>query len=113
MPTLRLKKGTQVQLVGRYTSPSVSSQGTREGRYTTDIAFKQELFDKKITAVLQIGDVFGTSRREYTSEGVDFYNYSLSDSNSPSISFSLKYLFNNYKDKNGSKNGGDDFESDF
>jgi outer membrane receptor protein involved in Fe transport len=96
---LKVLPATRLQINGRYRSPAVSAQGQREAYFTVDAALKQEFLNKKLSLTLQARDIFGTRKREYTSEGEDFYYYRYSTSKSPVVMLSLNYNFNNYKQK--------------
>jgi len=102
--------GTKIQINGRYRSPSLSAQGQREGYFTTDGALKQEFFGKKLAMTLQVRDIFGTRKREYTSEGADFYFHRYSDRQSPVVMLSINYNFNNYKKERRREDTEQDFE---
>ena len=95
----KLTSETDLQINTRYFSPSVSAQGTWGGFFTTDLAVKQNLFEKKLSLTLQIGDLFRTGRREFTSQGVDFYNYNYFTRQSPTVMLNMRYTFNNFKEK--------------
>ncbi|MHB8337278.1 MAG: TonB-dependent receptor [Ignavibacteriaceae bacterium] len=95
----KLAVETDLQINTRYFSPSVSAQGTWGGFFTTDLAVKHTLFEKKLSLTLQIGDLFRTGKREFTSQGVDFYNYNYFTRQSPTVMLNVRYTFNNYKDK--------------
>ena len=101
-----LSPSTQLQLNVRYNSPSVSSQGRWEGYFRTDAALKQDLFGKKLSLVLQVRDLFSTSKYEFTSEGYDFYSYTHYTPESPRVMLNIKFNFNNYKDDNDSGSSG-------
>jgi outer membrane receptor protein involved in Fe transport len=90
---------TTLQITGRYRSPSLSVQGQREGFFTADAAVKQALFNKRLNLTLQVRDVFGTGKREFISEGEDFYVHRYSERESPIVMLSINYNFNNYKQK--------------
>ncbi|MBN1348292.1 TonB-dependent receptor [candidate division KSB1 bacterium] len=94
---IHLGHSTQFQINTRYNSPTVSSQGRREGFFTTDLAVKQEFFDESLALTLQIRDVFKQGKHEYVSEGPDFYSYNHFTHESPVIMLNLKYNINNYK----------------
>ncbi|MCK4252695.1 TonB-dependent receptor [candidate division WOR-3 bacterium] len=102
--------GTKLQITGRYRSPSLSAQGQREGFFTTDAALKQEFFSKKLAMTLQVRDIFGTRKREHTSEGEDFYFHRYSERKSPVVMLSFNYNFNNYKQKRQRDDADQDFE---
>ena len=96
---INFTKTTQLQLNIRYNSPSVSSQGRYEGFFRTDAAVKQDLFEKNISLTLQARDLFKTGKREFTSQGADFYSYTYYTREAPMVILNLRFNFNNYKDK--------------
>jgi outer membrane receptor protein involved in Fe transport len=95
--TIKIGSSTQIQLDGNYQSSTVSSQGRREGFFTTNAAVKYEFLKRQLSATLQVRDIFSTSKREYTSEGTGFYNYIYSTRESPVVMLNIRYNFNNYK----------------
>ena len=114
--TLKLWSSTQIQFNLNYNSPSVSSQGRWEGSLRSDLAVRHEIIKNVLAATLQIRDVFGTTKREFTSQGENFYNYNQYDFESPTVMLNLRLTFNNYKPKregrngeNGDFDGGEDF----
>lgn len=111
---INILKATQLQLNIRYNSPSVSSQGRYEGFFRTDAAIKQDLFGKNISLTLQARDLFKTGKREFTSQGSDFYSYTYYTREAPMVILNIRFNFNNYKEKESqnnnepSNNGGPD-----
>ncbi len=109
--TFKLWSSTQIQLNLNYYSPSVSSQGRREEFFSSDLSVRQEIIKNIFSATLQVRDLLGTAKHEFTSEGINFYNYSFYNFSSPSVMLNLRYTFNNYKPKREGRNGGNgDFE---
>ncbi len=106
--TFTVSPSTQVQLSTMYYSPSVTAQGKWGGYFTTDIAIRQDLIGKSLSLTLQGNDIFGTGRREFTSQGVGFYNYSYYFVRSPIVFLNLKYNFNNFKEEKRPAEGQDD-----
>jgi outer membrane receptor protein involved in Fe transport len=106
----KVLKFTKVQINGRYRSPSISAQGQREGFFTADAALKQEFLDRRLSATLQLRDIFGTGKREYRSEGEDFYYYSYFEHTSPMVMLTFTYNFNNYKPERLPDENGEIFE---
>jgi len=105
---LKFTENLQLQLNGRYNSPTVSSQGRREGYFSTDIALKKDFWEKKLSATLQVRDVFGTRDYEYYSEGPDFYTYNYASYTWPNVMLNIRYNLNNYKVKReGNRDNGD------
>ena len=114
--TFKLWSSTQIQFNLNYNSPTVSSQGRWEEFFTSDLAIRQEIISNILAVTLQVRDVFGTAKREYTSEGTNLYNFNNFDMHTPALMLNLRYTFNNYKPKregrgeeNGSYEGGDEF----
>jgi outer membrane receptor protein involved in Fe transport len=109
--TLKLWSSTQIQFNLNYNSPTVSAQGRWEELFRTDFAIRQELIKNVLAVTLQVRDLLGTTKREFTSEGENFYNYNYYDFNSPTFMLNLRYTFNNYKPKREGREGGNgDFE---
>ena len=50
--TLNFVNSTRIQINGSYNSRSVSAQGEREGNFRTDIAVRQDIISRKLSAVL-------------------------------------------------------------
>jgi len=107
--TLILNKSTRFQFTVNYRSDTDWAQGKREGFISTSAAFKKDFFKRKLSATLQVRDVFGTSKHETLYTGTDFYNYSQMDPKTPMVRLKLSYKINNYKMKRGrrSANGVD------
>jgi outer membrane cobalamin receptor len=108
--TFRFGSGTRIQLNSRYNSATVTAQGRRGDYWTADIAVSQEFFQKKMSAILQVRDMFGKVVRDSESMGLDFYSYSEFYNRAPQVRLTVNYRFNNYKKKRdgGSNGGGDD-----
>jgi len=114
--TFRLWSSTQIQLNTSYNSPTVTSQGEWTGYFSSDLSIRQELIPKILAVTLQIRDLLGTAKREYTSTGTNLYNYNYFDMNTPMLTLNIRYTFNNYKPKREGRGedgagfeGGEDF----
>jgi outer membrane receptor protein involved in Fe transport len=110
--TFKLTSSTRIQLNGIYYSPSVSSQGRREGFYTTNAAVKQDLWNKKFALTLQLRDILGTAKHEFTSEGRDFYSYTEFSRKSPVVMLALTYNFNRYRQERQRQEQQDEFQDE-
>ncbi len=104
--TFRLMKTMQLQLDGDYNSPTVTSQGETQGYYAMNGAVRMDFLDRKLSAVLQVRDIFGTARRVSETKDADFYNYQKWERKAPVVSFTLSYRINNFMPKR--KNGAND-----
>ncbi len=113
--SIKLTSSTQIQLNGMYNSPVVSSQEERKGFFSTNLAVKQELFDKQLALTLQIRDLFKTSLHESTTRSADLYRYSSFEPEAPMVMLNARFNFNNYKkkDRGENQNGMNMIEDDF
>ncbi len=114
--TFKLWSSTQIQFNTNYNSPTVTSQGRMEEFISSDISVRQEIIKSILAVTFQVQDIFSSSKREFTTEGSNFYNYTYSDRSTPTFMLHLRYTFNNYEQKRegrGEENGefetGDDF----
>ena len=96
---LKFWTATQVQVNARYDSPTVSAQGRREGWFSTDVAVKQELMAKRLSLTLQVRDLFGTRKHQFTSEGPGFSSYNKFTRESPIVMLNLRFNINNFNAK--------------
>lgn len=103
--TFNIKKNTKIQLNSNYDGPSVTAQGTEEAHFMLNAAVRQDFYDKKFSAVLQLRDVLATAVHEHTSEGPDFYSWDKHSHKAPVVTLSLSYRFNNYRPDRKSING--------
>ncbi len=94
---IKIGGSTRIQINGIYNSPTASSQGRRESFFTTNAALKRDFLDRKLTATLQVRDIFSTANYEFTTEGADFFSHSEFSRKSPVVMLTLNYNFNNYK----------------
>jgi len=96
--TFRIFSSTQLQFNTMYNSPSVSSQGKREGFFSSDVSVRQDLMNKQLSLTLQIRDLFSTAKFEYTSQGPDFYSYNYFNRESPMVMLNARFNFNSFKE---------------
>ncbi|MDH4211351.1 MAG: TonB-dependent receptor [candidate division WOR-3 bacterium] len=108
----RITGSTRLQLNTIYYSPSVSSQGRREGFFATNAAIRQDLWNKKLSATLQLRNIFSSARHKFTSEGSDFYSYTEFSRKSPMVMFTLTFNFNRYRPERDRGEEQEDFEEE-
>jgi len=111
----KLKTGTTLQVNSMYNSPTVTAQGERDGSYMVNAAIKQNFMKNKLTATIQVRDIFGTGTREHTTDTVNLYSYHRMEREAPIISLNLRFNFNNFKEKksrNGSNGNGMDMDDE-
>ena len=108
--TFKAGSNSRFQLDFMYQSPSVRAQGTTGGFFSASAAYKQDFFKRKMSATLQVRDIFGTWKHEFISKGQDFYQYTYYKAKTPIIMLTISYKLNNYRVKRGSRNGGGDMD---
>jgi outer membrane receptor protein involved in Fe transport len=100
----KLKWNTRLQLMAFYNAPSVTAQGERGGSFMINGGARQDFLKNKLTAAVQIRDIFRTMNMSFISESDDFYMKSERHPMGPIFTISLSYRINNYKNKtNGSE----------
>jgi len=93
----KLKWNTRFQIMGVYNGPSNTLQGKREGFFVTNVALRKDFLKKKMTASLNVRDLFATGKFSFTSEGASFYTYNKFRREAPVVTLNLTYRINNYK----------------
>jgi len=101
----RFTPTTRFQVQGFYQGPSVTAQGRRDDFLMTSAALKQDFLKEKLTATLQVQDIFGTSNFNFTNEGPDYYDSINMKRESQIIRLTLAFKINNYKKDNGNRTG--------
>ncbi|NUO19771.1 TonB-dependent receptor [bacterium] len=106
-----LSKNTRLQVDANYNGPSVTSQGETEPFFSANLAVRQDFMKKALSVSLQARDIFATAKRESTIDTPLLYSYDYSKNDSPIVTLSLSYTFNNFKKKQDSRSdgNGDDF----
>lgn len=110
----RMKWGTSIQVMGFYNAASITSQGTRNAMFFTNVGVRQDLMNRKLTLSVQVRDVFGANKFESTTQGINFKTFNSSKRQSQIVTFSISFKINNYKtDRRERGNGDDSNEMDF
>ena len=102
----KLTNTTRMQLMGVYRGPTVSAQGSRDGMYFANASVKQDLLKNRLTATLQVQDIFGTMKFSGSSYGPNFENHFKFKRESQIVQLTLSYKINNFSSKPG-KEGPD------
>ena len=103
---VKLAKNTRFQLMGIYRGPTVSAQGSRAAMSFVNGSVKQDLLKNKLSATLQVQDIFGTMKFSGSSTGLNFENHYTFKRESQIVQLTLSYKLNNFKTKPG-KEGPD------
>jgi len=119
--TFNLGKLTRLQTNIGYRGPSVTAQGSAAGMYFMNLALRRDFFNRKLSATLQVRDLFGTMKREFTISGTDintgtaYSQYVFMQREPRVVMLSLSYKINNYKEprNNNGQESGMDMDSGF
>jgi len=97
----RITPTTRLQVQGFYQGPSVTAQGQREDFLMTSAAIKQDFFKEKLSATLQIQDIFHTGSFSFINEGPNYHDSINMKRESQVVRLTLGFRINNYKKQNG------------
>jgi len=98
---MKLTNTTRMQLMGVYRGPTVSAQGSRDGMYFANASIKQDMLKNRLSATLQIQDIFGTMKFSGSSYGPNFENQFTFKRESQVVQLTLSYKINNFSSKPG------------
>ena len=116
--TMNVWKGLEIQLIGRYRGPRITTQGERDGYGTLDITLKQDILKKKGTISFSANDLTNTVKRASTVNGDGFTTISESKRETRVFWLSFSYGFGkmgeifNKRSGRGDRNGNGDDNGD-
>ena len=94
-----LGKYTRVQLDGSFVGPSVTTQGRTEAYWYANLAIRQQLFNRKMTASLSFRDIFRSAKYVSDIETDVLRSYTVIKPKYPQITLTLSWTFNSYRGK--------------
>lgn len=97
--SFNLPKDIKLQINGFYNAPTVTAQGDRNAFVMFNAGLRKDFLDKKLSATLQVRDIFKTMQFEFNSYGPGFETEFAFYRNSPTFMINLSYRINNYKQK--------------
>lgn len=109
---MALTPTTRLQVDANYNAPTISSQGENESEFAANAGIRQDFLNKTLNIALQVRDIFGSRKRESTTESPGLYNYEYFSHDAPVFTLSASYTFNNFKKKRDTTrvdDTGDDF----
>lgn len=92
-------KYTRIQLDGNFVGPSVTTQGRTDAFWYVNLAVRQQLMNRKLTATLAFRDVFNSARYVSNITTSNLQSVTRIRPDYPLISLTLSYTFNNFKGK--------------
>ncbi len=104
--TFKFAQNSRLQLQGFFRGPSVSAQGETKSMIFTNVSYRHEFWDNKISATLSVRDPLGTAKFERESYGQDFKSWFEWRREPRVVMLTLSYKINNFKEDRGNNNGG-------
>lgn len=98
-----LGKSTRIQLDGNFVGPSVTTQGRTDAFWYMNLAVRQQLMRRKLSATLAFRDVFNSARYVSKITTADLQSITRIRPNYPLITLTLSYTFNSFKAKSTQK----------
>lgn len=94
-----------------YRGPSDEIQGTQDGILNVDLAFSKEILNEKATISLNVRDIFNGRKRSSTTT-TEFFNQESEFQwrQGQSVNIAFIYRFNQKKQRQERRGGGEDFE---
>jgi outer membrane receptor protein involved in Fe transport len=104
--TIRFSGNSRMQITGYFRGPSVSAQGESKASFFTNVSYRHEFFDKKLSATLSVRDPLGTAKFERETYGNNFNSWFQWKREPRVVMLTLSYRMNNFKSEG--RNGGGD-----
>lgn len=92
-----ITKTTRLRFEGYYVGPTVSTQGTVDEFFYFNLSVRQQFFNRRLSAILNVRDIFSTARYVNTKVGPSLDSRTIIYPKSPMLTLSLTYTFNNFK----------------
>lgn len=104
--TFKFSSNSRLQLTGNLRGSSVSAQGNRDASFYTNLSYRHEFMNRKLSTTLSVRDLFGTGGWSGTNSGTNFYQ-SYDFTPQPRVfQLTLSFKLNNYKMDNGRGSDG-------
>lgn len=92
-------KYTRIQLDGSFVGPSVTTQGRTDAYWYANLAVRQQLFSRKLTATLAFRDIFRSAKYVSDIQTADLRSLTRIKPKYPQITLTLSWTFNSFKAK--------------
>ena len=107
-PTFHLTPLTTLQATYMYNAPTITAQGSRSGFYTSTIAIKQSMLNRKASLTLQMRNLVGNTIMSSTTQSPHQYKYNTIQRESQVFMLTFSYRINNYRAKQSNRQNQDD-----
>lgn len=94
--TFNIKGGWRLQFTSIYNSETVTAQGKQQGFFAANASLKKDFFEHKLSTILQVRDIFSTTRNETETRTSSLYIYELREPRTPTVLLTISFKINNY-----------------
>jgi hypothetical protein len=109
---IRITPTTRFQLQGYFQGPSVTAQGERREFLMTSASLKQDFWKEKLSATLQIRDIFKTATFHFIANGEGFRDEFRFSREPQVVTLTLSYRINNYRNRDRQNDNGEGQSND-
>lgn len=104
--TLRFAENSRMQVNGFFRGPSVSAQGESKAMFFSNISYRHDFFNRKLSATVSVRDPLGTAKFERESYDTDFRSWFQWRREPRVVMLTLSYRINNFKSEGRNERGG-------
>ncbi|MDR2626916.1 MAG: TonB-dependent receptor [Dysgonamonadaceae bacterium] len=90
-------RDTRLRLEAYYVGPKVSTQGRVDGFFYLNLTARQQFLQRRLTASIIVNDIFSTARYISTQSGAGLDVQTKIYPQSPLLTLTMSYIFNNFK----------------
>jgi outer membrane receptor protein involved in Fe transport len=101
----KFSRATRLQLNLGYYGPSVTAQGSSKGMFVSSVALRHDFWGNRMTAVLQMRDIFATQKHDFTAISQGYYEHTVMQREPQVVQLTLTMRINDYKPKRNGENG--------
>lgn len=95
--TFIINPTTFIQLSGNYIGERLTINGINKPVYLLNATVRKDFFDRKLTAILNVRDMFATGRYDFESDVLNFTTNGYMQPEQQIVSLTLSYRINNYQ----------------
>ena len=92
-------KYTRIQIDGSFVGPSVTTQGRTDAYWYANLAVRQQMFSRRLTATLAFRDIFRSAKYVSDIQTADLRSLTRIKPKYPQITMTLSWTFNSFKSK--------------
>ncbi len=106
--TLKFSDNSRFQVNAFFRGPSVSIQGESKAMFFSNVSYRHDFFNNKLTATVSVRDPLGTAKFERESYGPDFNSWFQWKREPRVVMLTLSYRINNFRDNQSERGGNGD-----